>query len=111
MVKEHVLADVARALEHEVLEEMRKAFEVRRIVHLADEVHEPHGDDGESIVAVENDPETVFERVAFVRRAQRDTRAFPIGINGRRARSAPEQRSREHHDQQKRGEERRRTTP
>ena len=76
--EEHVLADVTRALEHEVLEEMRQAVEMRRVVLRADPVGEAQGDDREAIVRIEHDLEPVGQGVALERGSEGDARPLPI---------------------------------
>ena len=48
--EEHVLGDVTRALEHEVLEQMGEALEMRGVVLGPHAVHQPDGDDGQASV-------------------------------------------------------------
>ena len=52
-----------RSLEHQVLEQMREAGVARPLVLRADVIPEVHGDDRARVVLVEEDVESVGERV------------------------------------------------
>ena len=62
----HVLADVTRALEHHVLEQVGETGAARGLLGRADVIPNIHADDGEAAVLVEDHLETVRELVLLV---------------------------------------------